>query len=171
VRGSLRGPAPSPYPRDSALLLAAERSFSLREAFICPGPTPKSTIRCLRTSWNSSTSGQAHTSTHFQRPTPIIYPCPFISGIADAVTVSVHTAHILTSLHGPFKVKVPIGLDFDTPHFTPSTIVITIVIVIVISYRKTLDSLKPKKWGTRNTPPPFHQIRVFPANIESSLSS
>jgi hypothetical protein len=163
MRGDLGGLASSPYPRDSALLLAVWK------AFFCPGPISKPMIRCLRISWNSSASGQAHTSTNFQRPTPIIYPCPFISGIPNGVTVSVHTAHILTALHGPFKVKVLIGLDFDTPHFAPSTIVITIV--IVISYRKTLDSLKPKKWGTRNTPPPFHQIRVFPANIESSLSS
>lgn len=163
MRGSLRGLAPSPYPRDSALLLAVWK------AFICPGPIPKPTIRCLRTSWNSSASRPGPHITHFQCPTPIIYLCPFISGIANAATVSVHKAHILTALHGPFKVKVPIGLNFDTPHLPPSTIVITIV--MVISYHKTLDSLKPKKWGTRNTPPPFHQIRVFPANIKSSLSS
>jgi hypothetical protein len=56
------------------------------------------------------------------------------------------------------------------PHILPpSAITIAIAITIMISYREALDSLKPKKWSARNAPPPFHQFRVFAANIENTV--
>jgi hypothetical protein len=74
---------------------------------------------------------------------------------------SQHLEFISSPLLHDFDVVVLIVISI--PHISPPS---TIAIAILISYREALDSLKPKKWGRIDAPPPFHlRLVVQPSKI------
>jgi hypothetical protein len=80
---------------------------------------------------------------------------------------SQHLEFISSLLLHDFDVVVLIVISI--PHILPPS-AIAIAIAILISYREALDSLKPKKWGRIDAPPPFHlRLVVQPSKILSFI--